>query len=470
MSGKFLKSLLTVVLAAALPAISLAAPLKPRIVVMNDIGPANVEPDDSESLVRLCAYADRFEIDGIICGSGWNNSGGAYPASWMDFAKATIDAYEKDATNLMKRSNQTGFRADESKQEMGYWPSPDYLRSHLMLGSPKLGFKELGENNHSAGSDFLIKLADEKDERPIWVTVWGGANTFAQAVWRVRQERTPEQLKAFLHKFRLYTITDQDKNWGRDVPFEISSHQWLRREFEKDLLFVWDESAWHYQCDEGKANWSNYAAEIQGRGNLGHTYPKYKWGVEGDTPSFLYVMPNGLNDPEHPGFGGWGGYFEWGAGPDEKTQAYVNQPGTPAGSISRKYEKRFYPAIFNDFAARMKWAENGAGNRNPVVVINDDAGIAAIINRAAPGTTVTLDASKTHDPDGDKLKFSWWVLSEAGTYAQNINIANSDASKATVEIPTDAAGITFHVICEVTDDGTPGLTSYRRIIFEPTAK
>jgi len=27
------------------------------------------------------------------------------------------------------------------------------------------------------------------------------------------------------------------------TPFEISSHQWMRREFEKDLLFLWDECA-----------------------------------------------------------------------------------------------------------------------------------------------------------------------------------------------------------------------------------
>ena len=34
-------------------------PLKPRIVVLTDIGPADVEPDDNESAVRLLAYADR---------------------------------------------------------------------------------------------------------------------------------------------------------------------------------------------------------------------------------------------------------------------------------------------------------------------------------------------------------------------------------------------------------------------------
>jgi hypothetical protein len=81
---------------------------------------------------------------------------------------------------------------------------------------------------------------------------------------------------------------------------------------------------------------------------------------------------------------------------------------------------------------------------------------------------VTLDASKTYDPDDDKLTFKWWILSEAGTYSNDVNISNSNSSSATVEVPSDSVGKSFHVICEVTDDSTHNLTSYRRIIFEPT--
>lgn len=449
-----------------------AAPLKPRLVVLTDIAPGDREPDDQESLVRLMVYADRFEIEGLIASSGWNNSGHAYPVAWLDILKSTIDAYEKDLPNLMKRSGQTNFQSvdvESQQQELGYWPSPAYLRSRTMLGSLKLGFKQLGETNNSAGSDFLIRLADENDVRPIYVAVWGGANTFAQAVWRVQKERTPEQLKTFLRKFRVYTITDQDKDWGAKVPFEISSHQWLRREFERDLMFIWDESAWLYQCDAGKKNWSRYETEIQGRGHLGKIYPKYKYGVEGDTPSFLYVLPIGLNNPEQPGFGGWGGFFARGIGADKTTSAFVNQPGASANATSRKYETYFYPATFNDFAARMNWAERGVGNRNPVVVINGDESLDNVLVSAAPGRSVTLDASDASDPDGDKLVFKWWVLPEAGSYQSALTLANSNSNRIILSVPADAPGKTFHVICEVTDNGTPSLTSYRRVIFEPRA-
>ena len=36
------------------------APLKPRIVVLTDIAPANIEPDDMESMIRLLAHADLY--------------------------------------------------------------------------------------------------------------------------------------------------------------------------------------------------------------------------------------------------------------------------------------------------------------------------------------------------------------------------------------------------------------------------
>jgi len=456
-----LLALWLVVPATAIPA---ASPAKPRIVVLTDISPTNVEPDDKESLIRLLVYADMFEIEALVATTGWSSGGGT--ADWIKFIHECIDAYEHDLPNLCKRSDQKGHLPDESRQEIGYWPSPGYLRSVTVVGSQKRGIEFIGDGNDSPGSRLIIRLADEPDDRPIWVLAWGGGNTLAQAVWRVKKDRTPDQLRAFLKKIRFYTITDQDRGYQRGTPYQISSHQWLRREFEGELVFLWDEAAWTFQNDTGRRNWKEYETHIQGHGKLGSIYPKYKYGVEGDTPSFLYVMPNGLNDPENPGAGGWGGFFVWGTGPDNATKAYINHPGTSAHDIARRYAARFYQAIFNDFAARMDWAKEGAGNRNPVVIVNGDLGIAPIRLTAKPGDRVILDASKSHDPDGDKLGFSWWVMNEAGTYTDRITLSDSDSSQITVEIPPDSGGKTIHLICEVTDNGVPPLVGYRRMILD----
>ena len=455
-------------LSLTLPAAKSAAQLKPRLVVLTDISPNNVEPDDMESMIRLLVHTDLFEIEALIHSTGWSVGGNAGQTG-LNLIREAIDLYEKDLPNLMKRSNQDGLLHDDEHQEIGYWPSANYLRARTMLGSKNRGQRYIGANNNSDGSNKIIELADEDDDRPIWVTVWGGGNTLAQACWKVQQERTPEQLKAFLKKIRVYTITDQDgaQRRGNTINWPESSHQWMRREFEKDLFFIWDESAWRFQNATGSGNWEQYAANIQGHGNLGNRYPKYKYGVEGDTPSFLHLMPTGLNDSEVPNQVGWGGYFVFGQCKDNATNAFQNHSGNE-NSISSKYEKYFYQATFNNFAARMDWAQDGKGNRNPVAIVNGDSTLAIIKLTPAQGTSVTLDASASHDPDGDNLTFKWWVLPEAGTYAQDVTISGSDTNRAAVQVPSDSAGKSFHVICEVTDRGTPNLTSYRRIIFEPS--
>ncbi len=443
--------------------------LKPRLVVLTDIAPGDIEPDDMESMIRLLVHADLYEIEALIASSGWNSSGRPYPTSWIDSLKTTINEYEKDLPNLMKRSEQTGFLPLDMEcrqQKIGYWPSAEYLRSRLMLGSLQMGYKNLSHENRSAGSDLIIKLTDEADDRPLWITIWGGGNTLAQAIWQVKQERTEEQLKGFLNKLRVYTITDQDVPWeDRHINYPFSSHHWMRREFGKDLLFIWDESAWLSQNDFGAKSWKEYATHIQNHGNLGAIYPKNKWGVEGDTPSFLHLMPNGLNNPAVPNHTGWGGYFEWNQGMDNETYCYTNH-SAPTKEISRKYEKYFYPATFNNFAARMDWASEGRGNRNPVVIVNGEQGIAILKLHPKQGSEVILDGSQSFDPDADSITFKWWVLPEAGSYPGTVTIVDANMEKARIKIPQDAIGKSIHVICEVTDSGNPSLTSYRRVLFE----
>ncbi|MBP5569512.1 MAG: DUF1593 domain-containing protein [Prevotella sp.] len=438
---------------------------KPRLVVLTDIAPGNIEPDDMESMVRLMAYADQVEIEGLITTIGWNCD--PYPKEWADSLWRVIDAYEHDLPNLMKRSRQTTFRSMEEEsgsQTIGYWPSAAYLRSRVAMGSTRAGIGVIGAGNRSAGSDLIIRLVDEADERPLWIASWGGANTLAQAIWQVQQERTPEQVKAFLNKLRVYTITDQDMVYAMRMNRAYSSHQWMRRDFADDLLFIWDESAWLTQCELGSKNWQQYAQMIQGKGQLGQAYPTYKWGVEGDTPSWLYILPNGLHDPNDPRQIGWAGCFRRDMCPDSLTTSWTNWR-QPQKDISRQYEERFYPDIFNDFAARMVWADTGHGNTNPVVIVNGDDSRLPVRLTATNGQTINLDASASYDLDGDDLSFQWWIQSDIGNCPQDIKLTEEGAH-ATLSIPELADDVDIHLVCEVRDNGAIPLTSYRRVIIK----
>ena len=177
-----IRTTLSVLLLLGSLAGSALAEAKPRLVVLTDISPDKVEPDDMESIIRLFVHADMFEIEALIHSTGWSAS--VAKESYYQLIHEAIDLYEEDLPNLRKRSEQEGHRHDAGKQEIGYWPSPQYLRERTMMGSKNRGQKFIGEDNSSPGSDLIIQLADEEDDRPIWITVWGGGNTLAQAVWQ----------------------------------------------------------------------------------------------------------------------------------------------------------------------------------------------------------------------------------------------------------------------------------------------
>lgn len=438
---------------------------KPRVVILTDIGRPDLEPDDTESLVHLLCYADMLEIEGIITSTGWNCD--PYPTGSAAYRDSVVEAYATDVNMLMKRSGQRAFaslKKENGKQKIGYWPSAEYIRSRCKMGSQRAGIGVIGKDNDSEGSELIIRLADEKDDRPIWVCAWGGANTLAQAIWKVQQRRTPEQLKAFLHKLRLFTITDQDMVYAKRENLAYSSHQWMRREFADDLKFVWDEGAWQLQCELGKQHWQKIQQHIQGHATMGKQYPDYKYGVEGDTPSFLNAIPNGLHNPEEPLQAGWSGYHTRALTKDSTTYAWTSVQ-EPVMNLSEWYYNHFYLDNLNDFIARIEWAETGQGNHNPVAIVNGKKGTDAIVIEAEAGQTVKLDASKSFDPDRDKLSFFWMQQKGIGKTEIGISESDNDLPMINVHIPDTFHNDEIHIICEVHDSSRHTLPAYRRIII-----
>ena len=66
------------------------AQLKPRVVILTDIGQPDLEPDDTESLVHLLCYADQLEIEGIITSTGWNCD--PYPTKSAAYRDSVVEA------------------------------------------------------------------------------------------------------------------------------------------------------------------------------------------------------------------------------------------------------------------------------------------------------------------------------------------------------------------------------------------
>jgi hypothetical protein len=205
-------------------------------------------------------------------------------------------------------------------------------------------------------------------------------------------------------------------------------------------------------------------------GALGVLYPTRTWTApnphsalkEGDTPSWFYFLPNGINEPERPDWGGWGGRFR-----NVKDRRYRDAVDT-VGAVTdaRSTVWRWRDAFQRDFQARMDWCVKrpAQANHAPIAVCNRDRGMSAVRLRATPGDTMKLDAVESRDPDGHALTFRWWVYPEAGTCTAQVTIRGSATRQADVLIPAEASGSELHLVLEVTDNGQPSLTSYRRVV------
>ena len=448
---------------------------KPRVLVLTDI---SNEPDDEQSMVRFLVYANEYDIEGLVATtSTWLRN-----TTRVDLILRQLDAYAQVRTNLLRHA--PGF------------PEVEALRAVVAAGQPTYGLAAVGEGKSTPGSRLLLAAADKPDPRPLWVCVWGGANTLAQALYDARKERSPRDLDLLLQKLRVYTISDQD-----------DSGYWLRREFP-GLFYIVSPSTTDWK-EYWRATWTGISGDrhykngpghkfhlvdnpwleeniIRNHGPLGALYPRLEYIMEGDTPSFLGLIQNGLGWHHSPAWGGWGGRYVlyqphgetrpiWTNNHDSRDTVTADNGQTECTDMATIWRWREH--FQHDFAARMDWCVAGdysQANHNPVAVLNGDASKRVLEITAKPGETVELSAEGTHDPDGHAVEVRWWIYPEASSlrdvrgrrFPSEVALSTERGLKTRLVVPAVRRSETIHIILEVRDTGTPCLWSYRRVIVE----
>ncbi|KAM5352935.1 hypothetical protein ACJ41O_005657 [Fusarium nematophilum] len=462
---------------------------KPRVLIASDI---RNEPDDAESLVRYMLYSNEFDTRGLVACTSVHMRNTVHPEDMVTIIKA----YGRVVDNLNAHVHP----------ENPYAPV-DHFLSMIRAGPSLYGKQALAAGVPlSEGAALIIERVDESEE-PLWVLCWGGSNVLAQALLHAEAGRSESDFLKFRSKLRVYAISDQD-----------DTGVWIRRRFP-DIFYICSIHGWK---EYGNAAWFAISGEVihpfDGGGPdktkitrawlkehiqigpLGEAYPNYPFLMEGDTPTFLYLIQNGLGSPEHPEWGSWGGRYVL-AELSGESRHYADASDTVVGGDGKTYTSnhatiwRWRGHFQDSFAARMQWtltSDRSMANHAPVVVVNGSSGPEPLMLEAEAGSEVTFDATQTYDPDGDSLSFHWFHYKDITRANQDVHWfvpdlelqpLNEGGTVVKIELPPPEVaavnsvtgealprGMVLHFVLQVTDSGSPPLTAYKRVVVQVTNK
>ena len=458
-----------------------------RTIILTDM-----THDDGNSLIRYLYYSSWFDLEAMIVTNQLPDFNHDDTGPW-EKAMSILDAYREELPQLRKHDPDLPSYEEllavtkpgrgaipiiwlTNTLEFSNWIGDRYVTSswdsiyfHDWIGE---GLTPHGEPKDSEGSDFLVEVFEKDDDRPIFVQAWGGTITFVQALYRYHQKHGEEKFRELLPKLHLYGILFQDITFEFFASFEKMQNEtcagfgsaiptYGKEPVDLGMVLYENGHFWYYVwSDEPGYQRPVTSQMVNGHGPMSDIYDD---GGEGDTPAFLYLISSmlGLNDHLDPTHGSWGSMFRPMGGSFPENYFYTCD-------VPREELIRWIPAATNSFMNRLQWSVKDPGevNREPVAVVNGDESNSIIRLKANPGDVISLDASGSFDPDGDALTFNWFRYHRADSYTGNWEITSPENPVQKITIPMDINQDDIHIVLELTDNGTPVLTSYRRVIIE----
>jgi hypothetical protein len=479
----------------------LLAQTRPRIVIT-----ADPELDDANSLIRFLLYSTDYKVEGLIYASSqfhWTGDGKGtklsvpgreYTRFGLNLCPCESYRWAKDESFIHDIVENYEKVYDNLKVHNPNYPSPADLKSKIRFGNIEF---DGDYSKDTPGSDLIKSLILDDNSAPLYITAWGGQSTIARALKSIQDqyEKTSEWSKIrarVLKKVILLPSGDQDDtyakyikpNWpeidyrqmGKGPNYSYGAQLRATPENAVYLTSAWMEENVKSRGPLGSYYrvWGDGKQMVKGDifdyfGLSGYTSEELKkmgyivwmpvqekgsWLGEGDNPTFMNMLDNGLRAFEDGSYGGWGGM--------QVTPGVGMGFPDPAQKETGPLFPNFWPAAQRDFAARMKWSVTSRyddANHEPKVTIEGPLNVMAMA-----GQKIRLTGLVT-DPDGDTVSVKWWQF-KMGSYAGDVTIINPTSLSTEAVIPADAnAGQTIHLILEATDNSVSPLTRYQRIII-----
>jgi hypothetical protein len=411
-----------------------------RVIIETDAGG---DPDDEQSLVRFLLYANEFDVEGIIANRAQARDGENRNTerTGLGIVQRMVRAYGECWPLLHENDPR--------------YPTADDLLARLVPG----------DEQHDNGVQLVLRAVDKPDRRPVWFLNWGtdvgsAESSLKLALDKVLAERGAEEYARFKSKLRLSSADTFGPHTYETAPaFPL----WVDT-FRPEL----DRKRWYHRFSALTATAGGFDLERDvrtGHGPLGALYPTNTTHrqKEGDTMTFLYLVPTGMNEPEYPTWGSWAGRYGKRDNADDRPYYFANVEDEWNGSTHRENTlARWAVDLQNDFRARLDWCVRHApgANHPPRVVV--EGGRKRIVKS---GETVRLSAAGTTDPDGDALHYQWEVYPEVGSADVPVSLEGAGTPDVRVTIPTVESPAEVHLILTVRDAGTPALARYARIVL-----
>ena len=412
-----------------------------RLMIETDAGG---DPDDEQSLVRFLLYSNEWDVEGIIANRPIARDGeNRNPVrTGLGIVRRQLDAYGECYPHLVQHDRRFPTRAQLWERTVaGYDTTDDGVRR-------------------------IIHAVDRRDARPLWFCNWGtdrgaAVSCLKRALDRVLQERGPAGYARFKSRLRLSSADEFDEHTTTQPP---PWSLWVDT-FRPEQ----NGRRWYHRFSAITAHAGGFDLQrdvLTGHGPLGALYPTNTTlpQKEGDTMSFLYLVPTGLNDPSHPEWGSWAGRYGRSGEFPGREYYWANQADTWQGTTDRDTTlKRWAAALQNDFRARRDWCvrDYAHANHPPQPHVKGHR-----TRTIRSGERVELDARGTRDPDGQPLRFEWSFYREAGTLRGSLpELRGADAASASFTAPDVESPCTLHALLTVADTGEPPLTRYARVVF-----